>query len=317
MDDYGYFLFSLDTELATGHFDLDTTRKKIFSKDGVRERKIISTLLDMMDEYEIAGTWAIVGHLFYQSCENCPICPIKDWQGKYSSFGEVYQTANPLWYGADVVDKILGSKIRHEIAFHGYTHEIFDEKKMTQQRALLEIREWKRVAQRKDIIPKTVIFPRNTAGYLKAFQNEGFICYRGEEFEPLIIRNKYFGKYVKVIDHLLSLSRMPIYTLETFKTPPIFNLISSQHIFGIDRKLELFIDWLGLPFLRLRRILRGIEQASIKKKVVHIWAHPWEFRTEKDFRKLEVIFRAVRRERQKGTLRSISMSELAERVKAV
>jgi hypothetical protein len=53
MDETGYFLFSLDTELATGHFDLDQDRGKKFSRDGTRERQSIYRLIDLFEEYNI------------------------------------------------------------------------------------------------------------------------------------------------------------------------------------------------------------------------------------------------------------------------
>ncbi len=127
MDETGYFLFSLDTELATGRFDHDKDRKKRFSRDGSRERRSINRLIDLFEEYSIAGTWAIVGHLFYDRCEYCEICPAMDWKGKYSSFDEVYGTDNPMWYGLISLNCSLADRPRQEIAFHGFSHKIFDE----------------------------------------------------------------------------------------------------------------------------------------------------------------------------------------------
>ena len=103
----GYFLFSLDTELAWGYFDLDRLRLEKYSPDGSRERKAISRLLDLLDEFDIAATWAVVGHLFYDKCEKCDICPVLEWQGKHRSFEEIYETNAPLWYGADLLEMLL------------------------------------------------------------------------------------------------------------------------------------------------------------------------------------------------------------------
>src|SRR3990172_3955205 len=115
----GYFLFSLDTELAWGYFDMDRLRSERFSSDGSRERRAIDRLLDILDEFNIVATWALVGHLFYEKCEKCDLCPILEWQGKYRSFEQIYETNAPLWYGADVVETLLARGGRHEIAFHG------------------------------------------------------------------------------------------------------------------------------------------------------------------------------------------------------
>ena len=123
----GFFLFSLDTELAWGHYDQDDMRAELFSNNGARERKSINILLDIMDEFDIATTWAVTGHLFYEKCQECDICPVLDWKDKYKSFDEIYNTGLPLWYGANIIETLLERGAKHEIAFHGYTHQEFDE----------------------------------------------------------------------------------------------------------------------------------------------------------------------------------------------
>jgi predicted deacetylase len=72
----------------------------------------------------------------------------------------------------------------HEIGFHGYTHQVFDESTMTRAEAEIQIREWLNIAKRKGVIPLSVCFPRNRVGHLDAFRENGFICYRGVEYVP-------------------------------------------------------------------------------------------------------------------------------------
>ena len=309
----GYFIFSLDTELGTGFFDLDEQRKKLFSTDGSRERKRIARLLSMLDEYKIVATWAVVGHLFYNKCEECDICPIREWEGKYKSFEEAYKTSHPLWYGADVIDMILAQKTRHEIGFHGYSHEVFDEMQMSKEKAEVEIQEFLRVARRRGIDAKSIVFPRDKVGHLRLFEKHGFACYRSEEHLPLIIRNKYFvGKILKTLDHILGISTPPVHDLSAFVDGNLVNLIATQHIFGFNRKVDLFLDARNLSLLRIRRIVKAVKKAAAQKKVVHIWAHPWEFRTEKDFEKLRYIFDNVAQEVQAGNMKTVSMGEMAQ-----
>ena len=76
MEDQGYFIFSLDTEVATGCFDLDEYRDKRFSPDGSAERKTISQLVELFEEFNIIDTWAIVGHLLFDKCEYWELCPM-------------------------------------------------------------------------------------------------------------------------------------------------------------------------------------------------------------------------------------------------
>ncbi len=311
MEDQGYFIFSLDTELATGRFDLDEDRLKMFSPDGSVERKAIFQLIDLFEEYNIVGTWATVGHLFYDKCEYCDTCPIKDWNGKYSSFEEVYGTSNPLWYGADIIEALLTRGTKQEIAFHGYSHKIFDESLMSPQEAKIEAQEWLRVGKRKGIIPHSVTFPRNRTGYLDILKEAGMICYRGEPERSWPSKNKYFGKYVKTIDQLLGISKTPIFDLTCHENHGLVVLRPSQFLFDINRRVELFLDSINLQNMRIRGILKGIKRAAKEKKMIHIWAHPCEFRTEKDFSKLRKIFITVSEEVKQGRMQSIGMGDMA------
>jgi len=311
MDETGYFIFSLDTELATGCFDLDEMRKKRFTRDGNRERRSINRLIDLFEEFNIVGTWAIVGHLFYDRCEYCEICPMMDWKGKYSAFEEVYGTNNPLWYGGDIIKSLLGRGPRQEIAFHGFSHKIFDETQMSIPEAEKEIEAWLHVAKRKEIVPHAVAFPRNVVGHLDILRKAGFTCYRGEPKRPWLIQNKIFGRYVKAIDQVLGLSNIPIFNLENNIDPGMVPLFSSQCFFDLNRRFEHFLDALNLYKLRFGRVIRGIKAAAEEKKMIHIWAHPCDFRTEKDFAKLQHIFAAVSQEIKKGRMRSVGMTEMA------
>lgn len=311
----GYFLFSLDTELAWGYFDLDRIRSKKFSLDGSRERKSIELLLDILGEFDITATWAVVGHLFYEKCERCDICPVLEWQGRYRSFEEVYGTDNPLWYGADIIETLLTKGAQHEIAFHGYTHRVFDESTMSAEEARVEIREWMRLSKRKSFVPQTVIFPRDRIGHLDLFKEAGFICYRSDVNLPLMVRNKYWVRYIKHIDHILSLSSPPVYQLSELYdgSSGLMNFRTSQHIFGFNRRLETILDALSLHRLRINRMIKGIKKAADEKKVIHVWAHPWEFRTGKDFEKLRYLFSCVADEISKGKMQSVGMAELARK----
>jgi hypothetical protein len=308
----GYFLFSLDTELAWGYFDKDDGRHRLFSKDGSRERKAIDNILKVFEEFEIIGTWAVVGHLFYRKCEECEECPIAEWEGKHSSYEQIYGTEHPLWYGADVIERILGSKPPQEIAFHGYTHDVFTEHNMNRERALFEIREWLRLAEKWEIAPKSVVFPRDRVGYLPLLAEAGFSCYRSEEHVPLHSRARVVGPVVKTIDHLLSISSPPIYELRKMESNGLVNLKASQHLFGFNRRVERILDALDLHLLRFRRIINAIREAAEKAEIIHLWAHPWEFKTDKDIDKLRYVLGCVAEETGRGRMRSVSMAELAE-----
>lgn len=314
----GYFLFSLDTELGWGFFDYDHARSINISPDGSRERRMIARLLEVFDEFEITVTWAITGHLFYKECEMCDFCPILEWQDKYHSFEEIYKTDNPQWYGADIIKSLNTQGSRHEIGFHGYTHQLFDESTMDARHARDEIQEWLRVSRRIGIVPRTVVFPRNVIGYLKIFQDHGFVCYRGKEIQPSFYRLPYAGKLIKHIDQIAPFSAPYIYDVSDCKiNNGMVDLSATQDFFGFNRRLELFLDSIHLSRIRFGRMIKAIKKAATQKKIIHICAHPWEFRGDEDIDKLRYVLGYVADEIGKGRLISLGMAELADKVKIV
>lgn len=311
MNNCGYFIFSLDTELALGRFDRDKTRQKLFSTDGVHERATIARLIDLFEEFNIVGTWALVGHLFYAACEDCEICPMEAWREKYKSFKEVYQTSHPLWYGSDIVDNLLVKGIHQEIGFHGYSHMVFDENLMSPVDAKIEVKEWLRVSRRRGIVPRSVAFPRNKVGHLKIMNEEGVTCYRGVPQTLPFYNIKFLGKLIKNMDKYLGFSNIPVFDLVCRENCGLVVLPPSEYFFDLNRHLELFMDFLNLHKLRTKRMINGIKRAATEKKMIHLWAHPCEFHTEKDFAKLRQVFMAVSEEVVRGRMRSVGMSEMA------
>jgi hypothetical protein len=304
----GYFLFSLDTELAWGHYDC--FQENMFSKNGRKERQAVHRLLEIFDEFNITATWAVVGHLFYEKCEKCDICPIMEWKDKHPSFEQIYETDNSLWYGMDVIDLLLTNGFRHEIAFHGYTHKIFTEDSMTKQEANIEIQEWQRIASRKNIIPYSAVFPRNRVGHLLAFKEAGYICYRGDELHPKDYKIPLLGKVLNLVDLVLQIRTPQVYELKVDGTG-LINLPSSRWLFGMNHKIEAVFDAFNLHLLRIRKMVKAVKIAAREGKIIHIWAHPEEFKTEKDFEKLRFLLSFVSEEVKKGTLQSIGMADLA------
>lgn len=308
----GFFILSLDTELASGYFDADTARARLFSKDGVAERARIRRILKLFESYGIRGTWAVVGHLFFERCAYCDVCLLQDWKGKYKSYDEAYGTSNPLWYGSDIVRMIQDCSVKQEVGFHGQTHAVFTEGAMSENRARLEITEWKRLARQYNITAKSVVFPRNRPGHLALLREEGFTSYRVDTDLARMIHNIYLGKVVKTLDHIFGITTAPTYPATLTMSHGLVSLRASQQLFGFNRVVDRLLDKAGMALVRVRRILRAVERAARYGKILHLWAHPWEFETSNDLRKLETILSAVQAEQRQGRIRSVGMSEMAD-----
>ena len=307
----GYFVLSFDTELAWGYYDKFKTG--LFSYDGSRERQAIQRLLKLLDEYQITATWAIVGQLFYKSNRDCSFDPTSDWNGRYTLINKMFHDDHPLLFAPDIVEMIANCSTPQEIGCHGHTHAMFDEQLMTPERAIMEINAWKEAAKPFNIEPKTAIFPRNRIGYLNLFQQNGFICFRGKEQYPaklyyLPIIGRVFRRFHYYLSAILIPSR---YSIET-DASGLINIRSSQWLFGFNRSLDMWLERLYFPSHRLQTLVKGVKSAAVEGKILHLWAHPCEFKNENDFEKLRFLLDNVKKQIEKGNLRSIGMSALTE-----
>jgi peptidoglycan/xylan/chitin deacetylase (PgdA/CDA1 family) len=306
----GTFLLSFDTELAWGHYDC--FRPELFSPDGSRERRAVDGILDLLDEFGIVATWAFVGHLFYGSCDECERCPVQAWQDRYPAFAAVYETNHPLWYGPDLLERVRARQLPHEIAFHGYTHRPFNETSMGREEARMEIQEWLRLAERLQIRPETVIFPRNQIGHLDLFREAGFVCYRGVEAMPAYYQAPIIGRVLRRLYYYVAAATLPPRYTPQIDETGLANLPSSRWIFGFNRRGDQLLDALNLSTLRLRKMAAGIHAAAREGKMIHLWAHPYEFRTQKDLDRLRYLLGHVAEEIVAGRMRTISMVELSK-----
>ena len=307
----GCFLFSVDTELAWGFFDHFDPG----AFTAARERETINRLLDILDEFNITATWAVVGGMFEERYQGSALgSPVTNWLRQYPDFYDLVTNGSPLLYGPDIIDLLPNRGARHEIGFHGFTHRLFNERTMSEREARAEIELWLSVAGKHNIIPRSVTFPRSRVGFLDLFQEYGFLCYRDDSMRvkgstlPLI--GRAFRRWPKSMSAVVG---VPIH--EATRSPGgLACLLASQSLFGFNQHLERLLDGVGVPNLRLLTLARAIRQAGVRKKAIHLVVHPYEFRTGLDFEKLRFVLRQVAVEVERGTLRSVAMADVAQAV---
>ena len=145
------------------------------------------------------------------------------------------------------------------------------------------------------------------------FQEAGFICYRGKEVRHPALSIPLFGKVLNRINLVLSMLTPQVYDVKV-DPPGLVNIPSSQWLFRTNRRIETVLDSLNLHTLRLQPTVKGIERAAKERKVIHLWVHPHEFRTEKDFEKLRFVFECFAEQARQGRLQSITMTDLAQQI---
>ena len=176
------FIISLDTELLWGYGGYPSSEAiSLMKNDDKKVRGCIDTLLSLFEKYNIPATWAVVGHLFLDHCKCEDGIPHKDMprfkEDWYSADPYTDIRRDPLYYGKDIVEKILSNRIEHEIGYHSFSHVVFPE--CSREVAEAEIKKGVKLAKEFEITLKSFVFPENKIGHVEVLKKNGFKIYRG------------------------------------------------------------------------------------------------------------------------------------------
>ncbi|MBE3094636.1 MAG: polysaccharide deacetylase family protein [Actinobacteria bacterium] len=295
--DKPYFIMSLDTELLWGPDTIEMFN--FIKKRGKEARQNIDILLNLFERFEIPATWAIVGHLFLEDC--CKkTCLTEINKKKYNFRRDWYidphtnLKEDPLFYGKDLIQKILSSTIRHEIGYHSFSHPIFSEipRKMAED----EIKEAKKIEREWNIQFKSFVFPSNKIAHVDILKENGFLIYRGKTGIYGSNDNLFIKKFKGGIDKFIS------------------SPVEPKWIDGIwEIKGSTYFCDPQIPRSLLVRCNLGLNRAIRNKKIFHIWLHPWSLLLYKKLEEdLGKFLKQVSEKKQKNELDVITMGELAE-----
>ncbi len=300
------FLFSLDTELAWGGFDKGGVERYGDLYAGVRQG--VDNLLALFQKYQIHATWAVVGHLFLESCSregadnhNHVLQPEYRWypDGWLSHDPFTDLERDPYFYAPDIVEKIRACAVEQEIASHTFTHAILGDPECTSEVARSQIEAGIQVA---GCDVRSLVFPRNSIGHLDVAAACGIRAFRGNG-------NFWYGKRGPLaraghfVDQLLAI-RPPVYdTIKAVGEPRLYDFPASMFFpprGGMRR---------GVPLAaRVRKARRGIEAAIEKCAMFHMWCHPFNLSGSGELMDaLEDILSTVADEAKQGRIQSASM----------
>lgn len=119
----GVITLSLELELGWGMHDMGEFDH--LSEDRSAETRTLRRLLDVTERFDIPITFAIVGHLFHESCDGSHTGPYPDYW--WTEDPGTNREENPLFYAQDLVSDIDTSTVDHEIASHTYSHILAEE----------------------------------------------------------------------------------------------------------------------------------------------------------------------------------------------
>ncbi|MFQ5826526.1 MAG: hypothetical protein ACE5IA_04120 [Dehalococcoidia bacterium] len=308
----GVFLLSIDTELAWGSVHNGGYRH--YEAQYQECREVVVRLLELMERYEIEATWAVVGHLFLSQCQ--AIGGIKHPEIVRPSYtrhkGDWFAPdpcadleSAPLWYGVDIVRRILNCRVPQEIGCHTFSHIVVGDTGCSTRCFESELAACAQAADTLGLKLTTFVFPRNAVGHLGALGRSGFIAYRG----PARSRLSRLPVPAQKIGHALS---------DLFLLPPPVSLPELQgEVWNLPASYFYppHTGWgrfVPIAF-RVRKAQKGLERAVRERRLFHMWFHPFNLATDPEglLGGLEGIFAQVRRYREAGVLDNLTMVELS------
>jgi len=292
------FIISLDTELAWG-FILEPRHKflALLQSEPARARGTIDLLLNLFEKYDIPATWAVVGHLFLNSDEgkvmfHQEMPQFKEGWLDWDFYSGIRDT--PLYYGRDMVEKILANSVKHEIGLHSLFHISFSQ--CSREVAKAEIEQGVELAQRLGITPKSFVFPGNYIGHVDVLKSYGFQIYRSKDAGRYDIAQSFLVRSMnRAIDKAIA--------------PPV--LPSRKNSLWEISGSTYFCDS-KTPFTLLPRAKLGLNRAIRANTVFHIWLHPWSLLDQPSLEKiLGKFLTLVAKKRDEDKLQVMTMGELA------
>jgi hypothetical protein len=183
-------IFSADFELAWAWRFAKTFSELERRQIVDRERNNFETILTHFNLHRIPVTWATVGHLFLNECaknNHAWMSSLNHFENKNWLFNSGHwfdQDPNcsykeaPHWYAPDLIEMILASPVKHEIACHSFSHIAFNDEICSPLVAMDELKACVMEAKKWGIDLESFVFPGGTYGNFKQLKSFGFTNYR-------------------------------------------------------------------------------------------------------------------------------------------
>jgi hypothetical protein len=251
----------------------------------------VSYLVRLLEEYAVPITWATVGHLFLERCGRgtdgrahpqmprpvmtTPLAMTR-WTGDWYSHdpcGDYH--SDPLWYCPDLIALILGSKVRHELATHSFSHISFLAENSTPDLVKQELAQCQVAMSPFHVSARSLVYPYNQMGnhYASILAKLGITCVRHRD--PLV--------------RLSYPERLPSGLYKLYES---MNLRRAKHYDYIE-KVRIFLD-----------------EAIKRHAAYHIWFHPSDAPEIFDHEFRGIIQHMAKLQRQ-GKLWVATMADLA------
>jgi hypothetical protein len=251
----GKLTISIDLELAWGVWDTVTAEDLRLAETA--ERPICSALLQLFDRHGIGATWVTVAALLDEASA-------KERPGSKS-----------CWYAPDVIERIAGARMRHEIGSHGGRHIYFN--RISEAQASDDVEFAKSVHHRHGLGFVSFVFPRGAVGHPDLLARAGLRVVRSRDVG--LLRTAHHGGRLA--------ARAANFAEQFFPVPPhpafveklgtLTDIPGSMQMIGRNG-LRRFV----LPAVTRAKLTMGLERARVSGGTFHLWFHPSNFYYRRD-----------------------------------
>ncbi len=319
----GVFVVSLDFELAWGGFDV---RSGSYNRNLYGARLVVPQILKLFEQHSFRATWATVGGLMcnnpaelneFTAAHTTPALSTKvrgllDCLARNPEFNELY-------FAPDHVQRIRNSP-GQELATHTFSHLFCLEQGARPQDLEADLICAMAVSKLKTgLEPRSIVFPRNqfSAEHLTIVRALGIGAFRGAPRFPCHApgpkgQQTLVHRAQRYLDSYVPSSRTLIHPIATLGTSEPVDIPAS--LFFRPRSTN------GNPLnhLRMTRIKNLMKDAATSDALFHLWWHPHNFgvHSAESLRDLESILIWFRRLADQSGYRNLTLTELADEVRA-
>jgi hypothetical protein len=251
----GKVTLSIDLELAWGVWDTITAEELRLAETA--ERPICAALVELLDRYQVPATWLAVAALLDEASARSRPGPTS------------------CWYAPDVIERIVGAKVRHEIGSHGGRHIYFDRISASEARDDLAFAAG--VHRANGLRFESFVFPRNAVGHPDVVAQSGLRVVRGHDVGLLRTANhngRLAARTANFIDQFLAVPPRPSWPQAL---GPLVNIPGCMQLLGRNGLRRLV-----MPLVTRAKLLIGLERARREGGTFHLWFHPSNFYYRRD-----------------------------------
>lgn len=298
----GTFTVSFDCEGRWGFADFDFPLES-----GIRDDTLgaaYEALFKTLGRHEIRATFAVVGAftlepdqlLAHNLVADPPTSAHRNWSARFKhqhGAGEATGWSMPQLSN-------LVEDYGHELGTHGFSHLPFSTSHMTDgalDAELAMLSEWAE-SQHSDIV--SMVYPRNQVGYVERLATLGLRCYRAQ---GRLQRRDIVHEVIEEINPFASSEQLPSTSSNAIvELPP--GRFFKRRVGGYGKVPQ--------P-VTLRSWRSALRSAATKEAAsVHLWLHPHNLLEHpSQIEMLDATFAEARRLMASGSLRNLTMGELA------